>query len=214
MRALRDRKGRREQGLFLAEGLRIAAEALDAGHTPTVLVITEGQGAHRLVERLAAAAAAAGGDVIATTPQIMARLVEKENPQAVLAAYRQWDTGLERLDRAAQLALAGGGGTEGPGQPRHHAAHLRRLRGGRADPARQRLRPVQRGGGAGVDGGAVHRAGRAGGRARRFWPGCAQGPGELVGTSLRAAEDFRVPRYGAPAFVFMGNEQSGLSPGL
>ena len=211
LRALRDRKGRREQGLFLAEGLRIAAEALDAGHTPALLVITEGQGPHPLVERLAAAAAAAGGDVIATTPQIMARLVEKENPQAVLAAYRQWDTGLERLDRAASPRWLVAEGLRDPG---NLGTMLRTcdacaaggliLLDNACDPfSVEAVRASM---------GALFTVpvARATGEAFLTW--LRAGPGELIGTSLRATDDYRTPRYRAPAFVFMGNEQSGLSP--
>ena len=35
VRSLRDKKHRREEGLFMAEGLRILAEAREAGYCPT-----------------------------------------------------------------------------------------------------------------------------------------------------------------------------------
>ena len=41
-------------------------------------------------------------------------------------------------------------------------------------------------------------------------PGCAPGPGQLVGTSLGATEDYQAPRYEKPAFLLIGNEQQGL----
>jgi TrmH family RNA methyltransferase len=38
------------------------------------------------------------------------------------------------------------------------------------------------------------------------------GPGQLVGTSLRASVDYRLPRYEAPTFILVGNEAHGLPP--
>jgi TrmH family RNA methyltransferase len=36
------------------------------------------------------------------------------------------------------------------------------------------------------------------------------GPGQLVGTSLNATEDYQSPRYAAPTFILAGNEAQGL----
>lgn len=38
------------------------------------------------------------------------------------------------------------------------------------------------------------------------------GNGQLVGTSLRASVDYRLPRYEAPTFILVGNEAHGLPP--
>ena len=50
--------------------------------------------------------------------------------------------------------------------------------------------------------------------ARAHWPEflawLRAGPGELVGTSLRATRDYREPRYAAPTFLLVGNEAQGL----
>ena len=37
LRALRDKKARKAEGLFLAEGLRILAEARDSGRLPEII---------------------------------------------------------------------------------------------------------------------------------------------------------------------------------
>ena len=37
LRSLRDKKARRAEGMFLAEGLRIIAEARDSGRLPEIL---------------------------------------------------------------------------------------------------------------------------------------------------------------------------------
>ena len=41
------------------------------------------------------------GDVIETTPDILSKMSGKDNPQAILGAYRQPDTSLAAIDRAA-----------------------------------------------------------------------------------------------------------------
>jgi len=38
------------------------------------------------------------------------------------------------------------------------------------------------------------------------------GPGQLVGTSLKATSDYQEPRYAAPTFILVGNEAQGLPP--
>ena len=43
LRSLREKKYRRAEGLFLAEGLRITTEALEAGWVPEILVFAAGK---------------------------------------------------------------------------------------------------------------------------------------------------------------------------
>ena len=45
-----------------------------------------------------------------------------------------------------------------------------------------------------------------------FLPWLRGGPGELIGTSLQAAQDYQAPRYARPAFILVGNEAQGLPP--
>jgi RNA methyltransferase, TrmH family len=87
LRSLREKKYRRAEGLFLAEGLRICTEALDAGWVPRILLFAEGKGDHPLVQRLVQATLGAGGQVIETSPDLLAGVTGKDNPQAVAAAY-------------------------------------------------------------------------------------------------------------------------------
>ncbi len=46
LRALRDKKARRAEGLFLAEGLRILAEARDSGSLPEIIAYSPAGGVH------------------------------------------------------------------------------------------------------------------------------------------------------------------------
>ena len=101
VRNLRDKRHRREEGLFLAEGLRILTEAREAGHLPEYLFFAKGHDTHPLAAELIAAAEAAGGEVIATDSDILSKLSGKDNPGAVVGVYRELATDLARLDRTA-----------------------------------------------------------------------------------------------------------------
>ena len=48
-----------------------------------------------------AEAEAKGADVIETSPDILSKMSGKDNPQAILGAYRQPDTSLAAIDRSA-----------------------------------------------------------------------------------------------------------------
>ncbi|HET9458639.1 MAG TPA: RNA methyltransferase substrate-binding domain-containing protein, partial [Sphingomicrobium sp.] len=101
LRSLRDKKARRAEGLFLAEGLRIIAEARDSGQLPEIIAFSAEGARHPLAAEIIAATEAAGGEAIETTPNILAKMSGKDNPQMVLGAYRQPEMSLERLDRSS-----------------------------------------------------------------------------------------------------------------
>ena len=94
-RGLRDKKNRRREGLFLAEGLRILTEARDAGTLPQILFYSDA--GHPLLRRLIDETEASGGEAIATTADILHKISGKENPQTVLGVYRAFDTSLEAV---------------------------------------------------------------------------------------------------------------------
>lgn len=105
LRSLREKKYRRAEGLFLAEGLRIATEALEAGWVPAVLLHAEGGGDHPLVRRLVRATLADGGQVLEAAPGLIAGVTGKDNPQAVVAAYRHRETVLDDLVPGARTLV-------------------------------------------------------------------------------------------------------------
>src|SRR5947209_11946508 len=100
LRSLRDKKARRSEGLFLAEGLRIIAEARDSGRLPEVIAFSPEGAKHPLAAEIIAATESAGGDAIETSPEILAKMSGKDNPQMLLGAYRQPECSLERIDRS------------------------------------------------------------------------------------------------------------------
>ena len=101
LRSLRDKKARRAEGLFLAEGLRILTEARDSGLLPEIVAFSAEGAKHPLAAEIIEAAEAAGGEAIETSPDILSKMSGKDNPQMLLGAYRQPATSLDRIDRSA-----------------------------------------------------------------------------------------------------------------
>src|SRR4030095_8454915 len=89
LRSLRDKKARREEGLFLAEGLRIITEARDSGRLPEIIMFSSEGAKHQLAAEIIEATEAAGGEAIETTADILSKASGKENPQMLVAENRQ-----------------------------------------------------------------------------------------------------------------------------
>jgi hypothetical protein len=151
VRALREKKGRRSQGMFMAEGLRILTEAREAGRLPAILFHAAGAN-HPLLDSLIADVEAAHGDVIETNADILHKLSGKDNPGTVIGVYRAFDTTLARIDRSCRAALDRGAGAEGPGESRHHPPDRRRRGRGRTYPGGRLRRSLLGRGGQGFDG--------------------------------------------------------------
>jgi len=206
-RGLRDKKNRRAEGLFLAEGLRILTEAREAGVLPERLFFSDS--AHPLLKRLIEETEAAGGEAIETGADILHKISGKENPQTVLGIYRQFDTGLAGIDRGAAPLWIVAQALRDPG---NLGTILRTgdavgaggliLIDDCADPfSVEAVRASM---------GALFTQRIAAARWEEFLPWLRAGPGQLIGTSLNAALDYQAPRYDKPAFILVGNEQAGL----
>ena len=101
LRALRDKKHRKREGRFIAEGLRLLTDARESGRLPEALVMASGRDPHPLLAALEADVAAAGGEVIETSAEILSKITGKDNPQAVLGVFAEFDTSLQAIDRAS-----------------------------------------------------------------------------------------------------------------
>jgi TrmH family RNA methyltransferase len=209
-RSLRDKKARRREGLFVAEGLRILTEAREAGFLPVTLFFAAGQ-PHRLLDALIAETEAAGGEVIETSDDILHKISGKENPQQVLGIYRSFDTGLAAIDRnKAELWFV----AQALRDPGNLGTMLRTgdavgaggviLVDDCVDPfSVEAVRASM---------GALFTQRIAIAPWDEFIAWLRAGEGELVGTSLNATLDYQEPRYGKPAFLLVGNEAQGLPP--
>jgi TrmH family RNA methyltransferase len=209
LRALRDKKARRAEGLFLAEGLRIIAEARDSGRLPEIIAFSPQGAAHPLAAEIIAATEDAGGEAIETPPDILAKMSGKDNPQMLLGAFRQPEVALDRLDRSAAPLWIVAQALRDPG---NIGTILRTgdavgaggliLIDDCADPfSVEAVRASM---------GAIFTQSIAAARWEEFLPWLRSGPGQLVGTSLKASHDYLDASYNAPCFLVIGNEQQGL----
>ena len=209
LRSLRDKKARRAEGLFLAEGLRILAEARDSGRLPEIVAFSPDGARHPLAAEIIAATEAAGGDAIETTPDILSKMSGKDNPQMLLGAYRQPETSLERIDRAkAPLWIV----VQALRDPGNIGTILRTgdavgaggliLIDDCADPfSVEAVRASM---------GALFTQDIATARWPEFVSWLRFAEGQLVGTSLKATHDYLEADYQRPCFLLIGNEQQGL----
>jgi RNA methyltransferase, TrmH family len=212
VRNLRDKKHRREEGLFLAEGLRILTEAHEAGRVPEYLFFSKDMAGHALVRTLIDATEAKGGWAVETNNDILSKLSGKDNPGAVVGVYPDFAVTLADLDRSTSgIWLV-----------------AERLR----DPGNMGtiLRTADAVGAGGliliddcVDPFSVEAVRASMGAlftvpvARSSWGDflvwLRKGPGQLVGLSLDTEHDYRAPIYQAPTFLLTGNEAQGM-PGF
>ena len=218
LRSLRDKKHRRREGVFLAEGLRLLTDALENGRLPQMLVMAQQRDPHPLLGRLEEAVLREGGDVIVTTPDILGKITGKANPQAVAGVFAEPDTALDRLDPAAAPIWLVAQALRDPG---NLGTMLRTgdavgaggliLLDDCTDPfSVEAVRASM---------GAIftQRVAMAQWDAFLTWlrggPDGARGDGargQLVAASLRDAVPYRGAPYAAPCFVLVGNESQGL----
>lgn len=209
VRLLRDKRHRREQGRFLAEGLRILTEAREAGRLPEQLFFTADSAGHPLVEALVSAVEAAGGDAIETSADILSKLSGKDNPGSVVGVYPEFAVPLEALARdSASIWLV----AERLRDPGNLGTILRTAdaigAGGLilvdecVDPfSVEAVRASM---------GAVFTVPVARASWEEFQSWLRSGPGQLVGLSLDTEHDYQAPRYEAPTFLLTGNEAQGM----
>jgi len=206
---LRDKRHRREEGLFLAEGLRILTEAREAGRLPEYLFYAAANAGHPLVWALILDVEQAGGEAIETTPEILSKLSGKDNPQAVVGVYAEFARDLANLDRtSAPIWLV----AERVRDPGNLGTILRTgdavgagaliLVDECADPfSVEAVRASM---------GALFTVPIVRAPWAEFYGWLREGPGQLVGLSLDTDTDYRTVRYAAPAFLLTGNEAQGL----
>lgn len=209
VRSLREKKYRRLERRFLAEGLRLLTDAREGGRIPEILLMAQGRDGHPLLDELEALVDAAGGEVIELPVDILAKVTGKENPQAVAGVFAEWDTSIQRVDRSAA--------------PIWLVAHAMRDPGNLGTMLRT-ADAVGAGGLILIDDcvdpfsveavrasmGAIFTQQVAQARWEDFAAWLRAGPGQLVAASLREAVPYRGAPYTAPCFVMVGNESRGL----
>ena len=209
LRALREKKHRKREQKFLAEGLRLLTDARECGHVPEVLVLADKRDPHPLLTALEEAVEQSGGEVIETSPDILSKITGKDNPQAVAGVFAEFDTSLASLDRSkADIWLV----AQALRDPGNLGTMLRTgdaigaggliLIDDCADPfSVEAVRASM---------GAVFTQSIAQAEWNEFETWLRGGDGQLVAASLREAQPYRSAPYAAPCFVMVGNESRGL----
>ncbi len=209
MRLLRDKRHRRAEGLFLAEGLRILTEARETGRLPQFLFFARESAEHKLVQALIADVEASGGEAIETVPDILSKLSGKDNPQAVVGVFAEFSRTLASLDRgSAPIWLV----AERLRDPGNLGTILRTgdavgaggliLIGDCVDPfSVEAVRASM---------GALFTVPIVQSDWASFIAWLRNGPGQLVGLSLDTDTGYRDALYTAPTFLLTGNEAQGM----
>ena len=209
LRALREKKHRRRERKFLAEGLRLLTDARESGRLPEMLVMAAERDPHPLLAALEADVERAGGEIVETSADILAKITGKDNPQTVAGVFAEFDTSLAALDRSkAPIWLV----AQALRDPGNLGTMLRTgdavgaggliLLDDSADPfSVEAVRASM---------GAIFTQQVAVARWEAFLPWLRSGPGQLVAASLREAVPYREAPYEAPCFILVGNESRGL----
>ncbi|MEO5597002.1 MAG: RNA methyltransferase [Novosphingobium sp.] len=210
LRSLREKKHRKLEGKFLAEGLRLLTDARECGTLPEMLVMASGREGHPLLDALEADVLAAGGEVVEMDEAILSKVTGKDNPQAVAGVFAELDTRLPSLDRgSAKIWLV----AQALRDPGNLGTMLRTgdavgaggliLIDDCADPfSVEAVRASM---------GAIFTQKLAIARWDEFITWLRDGSGgQLVAASLRDAQPHRGAPYTAPCFLMVGNESRGL----
>ena len=209
VRGLHLRKEREASGLFLAEGLKIAVEAIELGFRPRIIMHGRDAAEHPQLRRVAAQAA----EVIEVSREVLEKVSRKENPQAVVAVFEQRWTPLEGIDPGAASCFVALHQVRDPGNlgtivRTADAAGCGGviLVGDCTDPwSVEAVRATM----GSVFAVPISRATEA-----EFLSWRAGWPGSVVGTLLTATVDHRAAAYRSPTLLLMGNESQGLPPEL
>lgn len=212
VRNLRDKRHRREEGLFLAEGLRILTEAREAGLLPEYLFFAGDSGSHPLVTALIEATEAAGGEAIETNADILSKLSGKDNPGSVVGVYPDFAVSLAALDRASAPIWVVAERLRDPGNLGTILRTADAVGAGALILIDECVDPFS------VEAvrasmGALFTVPVARAAWDEFLPWLRSGPGQLVGLSLDTETDYRAADYAAPTFLLTGNEAQGM-PGF
>ncbi len=211
IRSLRQKKGRDESGLFVAEGIFHSGEAIEAGWDIEMLVVAPDLLTSEFARQLLENAARRDIRIVQVTADVFATLTEKENPQGILTVARQHLASLNDLTPenfpwgAACISAQDPGniGTILRSLDAVGAAGLFLLEGG-ADPFHPSAVRASMGT---IFWKAVVQA-----TFPKFTRWCRKHGYLLVGSSAHAGQDYRqFVRGGRPAILLLGSEQKGLS---
>jgi TrmH family RNA methyltransferase len=102
LRSLALKKFRDQQGVFLAEGLKLVIDALEQDWRIKTLVFAKSGKGNKMVEQVAARTFAKGGLVLEVTEKVISAITRRDNPQMVVGVFEQ--AGIVRLQASSRRA--------------------------------------------------------------------------------------------------------------
>lgn len=203
------RKRRKEAGLFVAEGLKLVTDAMEAGWPVRTLVFGAEVRDQAMVAQAAATARARGALILDVNRAVLSSITRRDNPQMVVGVFEQQWFDAARIDPARQPLWIGLDTIRDPGNlgtiirtADAVAADGVMLIGDTTDPfAVEAVRATM---------GSIFHVPIARMSREDFLKWRAKWPGAVVGTHLEGAVDYRKADYAEPVFLLMGTEQSGL----
>ena len=210
VKALHLKKRRDETGLFVAEGARVIQEAMARGLLPETLILSEAGADRASLSRLCAQTLAAGKEVLSVTPQILEKIARRDNPQNVIALFRQERRGAKDLPAMPKGTLIALENIKDPGNlgtilrtadATGSAGVL--LIGDTCDPYSPEAVRATMGSLFAVP---IYRLSLA-----EFVAYATPFKGDIIGTALQTDKDYRAITPRAPTLLLMGSEQAGLS---
>lgn len=212
IRALSQKRHRDETGLFLVEGLKLVLDGLDAGWELATLVVSKAalQGGSEVLTRVVSRAVGIGADVIEASAKVLEAIARRDNPQSAIGVFRR------RLTPLSKVALASGEvavALDRVRDPGNLGTILRTadavgaraviLVGDCVDPfSLETVRATM---------GSIFAVPVVRAKEAEFLAWRQGFSGQIVGTHMTGAVDYRTPDYAAATLLFMGNEQAGLS---
>lgn len=214
LRSLALKKFRDQQGVFLAEGLKLVIDALEQDWRIKTLVFAKSGKGNKTVEQVAARTFARGGLVLEVTEKVISAITRRDNPQMVAGVFEQQYhqlAGLKPKGNDVYVAL------DRVRDPGNLGTVIRTadavgakgviLIGDTTDP--YSLETVRATMGS-VFSVPLYRASEA-----DFLNWRKGFSGLVVGTHLKGAVDYRtIPYANKPVILIMGNEQQGLPDSL
>jgi TrmH family RNA methyltransferase len=210
-RALRERKHRKKEGLYLVEGIRHVGELLDSEHPLEYLCFDPEQLTSEYGQSLIDRAESSGAAVFEVAGEAFTALAEKSSPQGLIAVARQKTAALSELNSSnCPWALA----LVEPQDP------------GNIGTALRTMDAVGASGLILLDGGSDpwHPTAVRASMGTLFWhpvvqtdfdsfaTWAQQNDFNVYGTSAKGTADYRETKYQQPAILLMGSERQGLTP--
>ncbi len=214
IKLLEKKRHRDEENAFLAEGMKLVIDAMEAGWRVRTLIHATSQRGNDAVEALAARVVASGADVLIVPERLLSTITRKDNPQMVVAVIERRfldASSIKPKDDEVWIALdrVRDPGNLGTIIRTADAAGVTGvlLVGETTDPfAPEAVRATM---------GSIFAVPVARISEDDFSSLCRSWPGQIIGTHLKGSVDYRQPDYAkGPVMLFMGNEQAGLTDDL